>query len=213
MPVADFLTKNAGLFLIILLVICSIVALAIFLERFFYLKKTEKDNASFFKQLFEMMNNNQTPEALHYCEDSKNVICANIVKDVLKRPDRKRPQLKESIEEAANRETPKLETKIPALGTIASIAPLLGLLGTVLGMIDSLKTLQTSLDLGGAQNTSGLLNGIWTALRTTAAGLIVAIPALTGYNYLVNKVGNLIVFIRNRSNEVIELISSNQKDS
>ncbi len=101
----------------------------------------------------------------------------------------------------------KLETKISTLGTIASVAPLLGLLGTVLGMIDSLRAMEITLGTAEAQGAS-LLKGIWTALSTTAAGLIVGIPALIGHNYLVNKVNGLLAYIKNSTIELLKNVSN-----
>lgn len=192
--------------LMILIGISSVVALAVFLERFFYLRKAEKENKKFLDSLTKKVHGNELNEASDLCSQSSAIISANILKPVFVKKNKNRAELKDLVEESANVEITKLEHRIPILGTIASIAPLLGLLGTVVGMIGSLKSMETSLGLHGVQNTSDLLSGIWSALITTAAGLIVAIPSLTAYNYFVTKVNNMVAYIKNKSNEIIELI-------
>ncbi len=194
--------------------ICSIVSLAIFFERFFYLKKTETEDSKFLGNVSNKVEGNNIPDAIHLCDRSKGVLSADILKPALVKAGSSRSELKEYVEEAVSRELPKLESKIPVLGTIASIAPLLGLLGTVLGMIDTihayeqeLSTLNSSLNTAGLQTSSSLLNGIWSALITTAAGLIVAIPSLSAYNYLVTKVNNLIESTKAKANDIIELMT------
>ncbi len=191
--------------------ICSIASLAIFFERFFYLKKTEADNVAFLGNLDNKLQGNDIPDAIHLCDHSKGILGANVIKPALLRANSTRSELKEYVEEAVSKELPKLESKIPVLGTIASIAPLLGLLGTVLGMIDTIGTYQTNLESPlnptDSQTSSNLLKGIWSALITTAAGLIVAIPSLSAYNYLVTKVNNLIEFTKSRANDIIDLVT------
>ncbi len=191
--------------------ICSIVSLAIFFERFFYLKKTESDDRTFFGNLYKKLESDNIPDAIHLCDHSKGILSADILKPALMKANSSRSELKEYVGEAVSREIPKLESKIPVLGTIASIAPLLGLLGTVLGMINTISVYEQELSIlksstAGLQTTSSLLNGIWSALITTAAGLIVAIPSLSAYNYLVTKVNNLIELTRAKANDIIELV-------
>ena len=104
--------------------------------------------------------------------------------------------------DAANVEIPKQERFLPTLGTIAHVAPLLGLLGTVTGNIDAFGVLG---DAGGLADSSRLALGISEALLTTAAGLIVGIPVIMFYNYLSSKANNTIVRLENRVSELVLL--------
>jgi biopolymer transport protein ExbB len=114
-----------------------------------------------------------------------------------------RETIREVILDAANQEVPKLEKHLPALGTISYIAPLLGLLGTVVGNIEAFGVLGRF----GAVGDPGLLaKGIAEALLTTAAGIIVAIPAVIFYNHLVSKVNHMIIRLENRVNELVLLL-------
>jgi len=177
----------------------SILALAIFFERLFYLNKVRNDNKQLITRLADKIKDNDMIEANQICDRSAHTLSAKVFKVIISRINSNLSELKIATEEVANREIPKLENKIQTLGTIASIAPLLGLLGTVLGMIESLETFSR-----GAQDIKTLLSGIWTALITTAAGLIVAIPSLTAYNYLVARVDDLISSIKNSVNEILD---------
>jgi len=98
-------------------------------------------------------------------------------------------ELKETLEEAGRQEIPAIRAWLPALGTIASVAPLLGLLGTVIGMIEVFSTLSQDT----AVNAGMLAGGISEALVTTAFGMVIAMPALAAYNYFVAKVQTLII--------------------
>jgi biopolymer transport protein ExbB len=116
--------------------------------------------------------------------------------------------IKETILDAANLEIPKMEKHLPALGTITHIAPLLGLLGTVTGNISAFGVLGK---LGSVGDPGLLAKGISEALLTTAAGLIVAIPSIIFYNYLVNKVNHSIIRMENRANELVLLLGGKRE--
>ena len=128
---------------------------------------------------------------------------ANIIRKGLSKYSLGHERVKESIENAGTQEISKLEKGIPFLATIAGIAPLLGFLGTVTGMISAFMTIQ---DLAGAANPSDLAGGIWEALITTAFGLGVGIPALAFYNYFVNSIKRLVGDIETVANDVIDVI-------
>jgi biopolymer transport protein ExbB len=112
---------------------------------------------------------------------------------------------KEVIMDAANQEIPRLERFLSALGTIAHIAPLLGLLGTVTGNIEAFGVLGR---FGSVGDPSILAKGISEALITTAAGIILAVPTIVFYNFLVSKVNHTIVHLENRVNELVLLLGN-----
>jgi biopolymer transport protein ExbB len=114
-----------------------------------------------------------------------------------------REEIREAIEDAGRHEVPHLERYLTWLSTIASVAPLLGLLGTVMGMIKVFNVISTQ----GPGNPNALAGGISEALLTTAAGLTVAIPSFVLYNYFVNKADKLIIEIEKNSLLLLEMMT------
>ncbi|MBA7703812.1 Tol-Pal system protein TolQ [subsurface metagenome] len=145
-------------------------------------------------------------EALSICESNPSPI-TNLMRVGIEHRHHPKQVIRESILDAAGLETPKLERYLSSLGTIAHIAPLLGLLGTVTGNIRAFGVLGTF----GAVGDPGLLaKGISEALITTAAGIIVSIPAIIFYNYLVEKVNHIILRMENRVNELVLLLGAGE---
>ena len=112
------------------------------------------------------------------------------------------------VEEAAQLEIPRLEKHLPVLATIAHIAPLLGLLGTVTGMIRSFQVIQMKALALAPVNPGDLAGGIWEALLATVAGLAVAIPTYVAYNYLTSQVDNLVYDMERSATDLVNLLSS-----
>ena len=119
--------------------------------------------------------------------------------------ERGREAVREALEDAGSWEVPRLEQKLNVLATIAQIAPLLGLLGTVMGFMDVFRAVQ---DAGISANVHDLSGGIQEALITTAAGLAVAIPAYAGYNYLVGRVNVIVLDMEQASSEILNVVST-----
>jgi len=119
-----------------------------------------------------------------------------------------RERVKEVIESAGRQEISKLEKGLSILATVSGVAPLLGFLGTVTGMISAFMRIE---DLQGAANPSDLAGGIWEALITTAFGLAVGIIALSFYNYLTAAVNKLVLDIEVVTNDVIDIIEEPAK--
>lgn len=184
----------------------SVVAVAIIVERFLYLRRISTDSNRFMVEIKGILLDNRVNTALQTCINTPGPV-ASLVRSGIENRDKSKDEIKEAIENASSRELPKLERFLPALGTIAHVSPLLGLLGTVLGMIKSSNVLATE----GTSNTLGLIGGISEALITTAAGLIVAIPTLIFYNYFVNKVNNLILEMEIRSTELVDVLTRKGK--
>jgi len=190
------------------IIVASVLALAIIIERFLYLKRVRTDTENFMDKIKRVLGANRILEAIAICENTPGPI-AGLVSAGIERHGESKEEIKESIEEAATRELPEMEKFLPALGTIANVSPLLGLLGTVMGMIKSSDVLATQ----GTSNTLGLIGGISEALITTAAGLFVAIPVLIFYNYFTNRVNNLILEMEIRSTELVNVLSNTNGSS
>lgn len=185
---------------------CSVFALAIILEKFWYLHRISIDTRDFLNKILDKMKHHQVKEALAICDSTKSPIAVFLRAGILKY-DRSREQIKEAIEDAALYAIPRLEKNLTMLATIAHISPLLGLLGTVTGMVRCFQTIQTKAALLHPVAPGDLAGGIWEALLTTVFGLVVAIPAYVVYNYLVSRVNHLILEMEKASTELVNFLT------
>ncbi|MFH1269648.1 MAG: MotA/TolQ/ExbB proton channel family protein [Candidatus Omnitrophota bacterium] len=188
------------------ILLCSIFALAIIIEKFWHVHKIRIDTQQFLSSILEKMKRHQVKEALEICEKTKSPI-SHILKAGILKYDRPRPQIKEAIEDASLYEIPRLEKNLSMLATIAHISPLLGLLGTVTGMVMCFQTIQAKATSFHPVSPGDLAGGIWEALLTTVAGLIVAIPTFIAYNYLVSRINSFIVEMEKVSTELVNFLS------
>ena len=183
--------------------LCSIVALAIIIERFFSLRRASIDTREFMDTMRQVLRQNRIQDAVEIC-DEVDAPMARIMRAGILKYTRTKEDIREAIEDAGHLEIPRLERYLSAMATCANIAPLLGLLGTVAGMIKAFAQIQA---LEGQVSPSDLAEGIGNALVTTAAGLTVAIPTLVAYNYFVTRVENMILEMEISSSELIELLT------
>ena len=196
------LIERGGIILIIIAAL-SVVAAMIIIERLLYLRRIRSDENVLISRLKSAISKGRFDEALSICESSPAPI-TNLTRVGIEHRAYPAAIIKSMITDAANMEVPKMERFLSTLGTIAHIAPLLGLLGTVTGNIRAFGVLGDFGALGG--NPAVLARGIAEALITTAAGIIVSIPAITFYNYLVSKVNHLIIQLENRVNELVLML-------
>ncbi len=180
----------------------SVVAAVIIIERLLFFRKIRLDEEKMINRLKSTLQKSHFDEALSICENNPSPI-TNLMRVGIEHRSYPSETIKQTILDAANLEIPSMEKHLPALGTITHIAPLLGLLGTVTGNISAFGVLGR---LGSVGDPGLLAKGIAEALLTTAAGLIVAIPAIIFYNYLVNKVNHIIIRLENRVNELVLLL-------
>lgn len=199
----DFFIK--GGFLMYPILICSLLAITIFFERMFYLKSIKTKSKKFVFRVKNLVKKGSIELAISACRKSPTPI-SNIMLAGLIKFGRGRDEIKEAIEDRANQEIPLLEGNLSTLSTIGNIAPLLGLLGTVFGMIQSFNVIT----LMGVGNPEALSGGISVALLTTAFGLSVAIPTIVAYNYLSHRVDKLIREMEVNCVELIDLITSQE---
>ena len=193
-------TFKGGL-VMIPIALCGALTLAIIVEKIISLRRAEIDNEIFMKELEKILRRRKIKEALEFCEKHPQPV-PRIIKEAILRSDRDRGEIKESIEDAAAHEIPYLERYLGILATIATIAPLLGLLGTVTGLIRGFMAIES---LGGLVNPGDLARGIWEALVTTVGGLTVAIPAYIAYNYFASRVNNLILQMEKSTTRIMEI--------
>lgn len=175
-----------------ILLICSVIALTVFIERFVYLMKTSKR----MKNLTNDINTAEKPmninEVKEKIKSQKNNILATLLDSVIENPEYDEEEMRNLVTEEANKEIPKLERYISIMGIIYTIAPMLGLLGTIIGLIISIQGFADT-TASGNFDIASLLDGIYTALLTTVAGLIIAIPTHIGHTYLIKRVNAIVL--------------------
>lgn len=181
----------------------STVALVVFIQRVLHYHRAQINSMEFLNGVRNVLKRDNVVEALSICDATPGPV-ARLVKVAILNRERGRDGVREALEEAGLVEVPPLEDKLNLIATIAQIAPLLGLLGTVLGFIRIFGKLQTQGTLANVQDLSG---GVWEALICTAAGLAVAIPCYAGYNYLVSRVNAIVLDMEKSATEIVNIVA------
>ena len=194
---------KAGGPLMVPIILASIIAAAIFLERLWTLQQRRVLPAELTEKVWKWVEQRQIQDK-HILALQQNSPLGKILAAGLANRHRDRSIIKEAIEDTGRHVVHELERFIGTLGTIASISPLMGLLGTVVGMIRTFNAIQTE----GVGDPAALGGGIAEALITTAAGLTVAIPALLGYKYLRGRVESLVVQMEKESIKLVQALES-----
>lgn len=199
----EFLAKGGIMMIPILL--SSVIALTLFLERLWALQRNHVIPARFVQIVTDLIKKRRFEQAQALCEGNDSSIAA-VLAAGLRHAGKERATIKEVMEEAGRREAASLERGVGAIGAIANTAPLLGLLGTVLGMIRVFQQVvnQVGTSGSGVVNAGALANGIWEALVSTAAGLSVAIPTFLLFKYLTSRVDRLLDEMEEHSLELAE---------
>lgn len=188
------------------ILLCSVVALATFLERLWTLRRQRVVPHALVAEMMELIRQRRWGDALKLTR-SREVAAARVLEVAVLERTHPRGVIKERLEEVGRREAAEMERYVPVLGTIASITPLLGLLGTVGGMIMTFQVIQDQ----GMGDVGSLAGGISQALITTFAGLSVGIPALVGNRYLLARVDNLLIELEEVSLGVLQAIVDAQE--
>ena len=198
--------------LMFLIIACSIVAFAVVIERFWYLHRAKINTEEFMEDISETIKRNKIVDAIDKCNVTKGPI-ARILKAGILKHDRPRSEIKVSIEDAGLYEVPLLEKNLGILATIAHVTPLLGLLGTVVGMVSAFQVIEQKAQALMPVNPGDLAGGIWVALITTVAGLSVAIPTFVAYNFLVSKADGFVLEMEKSATDLINiLVTKRQED-
>lgn len=197
--------------LMFLILLCSIIAFAVVIERMWHLRRAKIDTEGFMDDIAETLKRNRIMEALDKCNTMPGPI-AHIVKAGILKHDRPRAEIKEAIEDAGVYELPRLEKNLGVLATIAHIAPLLGLLGTVTGMVRAFQVIEHKAAGFMPVNPGDLAGGIWEALITTVGGLVVAIPTYVAYNFLVSKVDGFILEMEKSATDLVNILGTKREE-
>ncbi len=194
--------RQGGIFMYPLLFF-SVLAATVAIERFIVFSKAKLNVSDFLTKIRKaLLVNRNVKEAIKICEQSKGPV-ASVMKAGLLRYGHSREDIEKTIENAALYELDRLEKRLGVLATTANVAPMLGFLGTVAGMIKSFATLAEQ----GLTNPAAVAVGISEALITTATGLIIAIPAQLIYNWYTTKITRFVRDIETASNMLVETFS------
>jgi len=182
----------------------SMVAGVIFFAKLIDLHRAQIKWRDFLQGIYNILNRQNIVEAVSICDETPGPV-ASIVRAAVLHHDENRESIHRAIEETGLAEIPRLERHLTFLATFAQITPLLGLLGTVLGMMQALLVMQQKAPL---VQSGDLMAGLWQALISTAAGLAVAIPVYAGYNLLVSRVESVVLDMENASGEILAFLTS-----
>lgn len=171
-----------------LILLCSITVIAIFIRKVMYLHRVQIDTQEFLSGLRNELIAKRFTEAVGICEDAPGPV-PSMLKAGITHYEEGKVGIETAMEKISIHEIARLEKGIPLLATMAVISPLLGFLGTVLGIINTFQAMEGN---GGLLTSPELAKGIWQALLTTAFGLATAIPAYLAYNYFVSRVQRII---------------------
>ncbi len=199
----DFLAKGGVLVTPILF--CSVLALAIFLERIIRFTRMRSRGSGLARKVVRHLENGDDQHAYEVAAKSDSPM-GRVLVQAMRVKDQDRETLETVIVHSTEEEVRNLSTYLQALATIGNIAPLLGLLGTVIGMIKAFMVIQ---QMGGKVNAAVLAGGIWEAMLTTALGLAVALPTMVAHSYLVSRVDKYEARLQDGTVTFIKFITKN----
>ena len=182
----DLFTSGGWLMWVLLLL--GALAVFLFVERFIAIRKASKMNMGFMNRIRERISDGNVHGALESCRRTDSPI-ARMIEKGIERIGRPMPEIQNAIENQANLEVSRLGVGLPYLAMISGGAPMIGFLGTVIGLVTAFMKME---GMGGTVDISVLAGGMYVAMLTTVGGLIVGIPAYFGYNYLVARIDRLI---------------------
>ncbi|RYG68454.1 MotA/TolQ/ExbB proton channel family protein [bacterium] len=182
----------------------ALTAIFVMIERFFAIRKASSDNEEFVNQVRSLLEAGRSEEALKLCDQNSGPIPQLIASGIRNRH-LDNPSIERAMEELALRETPLLHKRLGVLDTVITMAPLMGLLGTITGMISSFNVVAGP---DAASKTGALTGGVAEALIATATGLTIAIVTLPVYNYLTEKVKEIISEMEVRATQLLNILAN-----
>lgn len=209
--IANLFQSNSNWNIVLLIIgACSLLSFTIFIERLMNLRRSEIDTNRFIIDMRKTIKDGNIVEAVGICESLGGTI-SNIVKAGLIKHSRGKEQIENSMEIAGLIEMARLEKNAKLLSIIGYITPLIGLLGTVLGFIQAFAEMRMSglVDI----SASRIGEAMEYALVTTAAGLVVAIPSIIAYNYIVSRIEGFVLEIQTTSAEIIDLLTERENET
>lgn len=192
-----------GGWIMVPIVLLSVIAVYIFFERYFAISKAAKEDLNFMNRIKDYIHDGKIDSAMALCKTVENPI-ARMIEKGINRIGRPLNDVSAAIENVGNLEITKLEKGLPMLATVSGGAPMIGFLGTVMGMINAFYQMSTA---GNNIDVSMLSGGIYQAMVTTVAGLIVGILAYFAYNILVTRVEKVIFKMEASTTEFMDLLN------
>lgn len=192
-----------GGWIMIPLSLLALISIYIFIERFMVIRRASTYDDDFMKRIRDYIHEGELESAHNLCKHTDNP-CARLIDKGISRIGRPMNDVLVAIENTGNIEVSTLSKGLPWLATTAAAAPMLGFLGTVIGMVQAFFQIANA---GSAAQISAFAGGIYTALSTTVAGLIVGIAALFAYNYLVARVNKVMKLLEARTMEFMDLLN------
>jgi biopolymer transport protein ExbB len=192
-----------GGWIMIPIAVLSVVAVYIFLERYLAIKKASQTDINFMNKIKDYIHDDKIDSALALCQSTNSPV-ARMIEKGLQRIGRPLNDINAAIENVGNLEISQLEKNLPALATVAGAAPMIGFLGTVMGMIRAFYDMSNA---GNNIDVSLLSNGIYTAMVTTVAGLMVGIIGYLAYNILVARVEKVVFQLEANTSEFMDLLN------
>ena len=191
------------IYITIPLLIMSAIIVYIFVNRYLTISKAAKEDVNFMNNIRDFIHNNRLDSAVAMCK-ATNTPLARMIEKGLSRLGKPLSDINETISNVGQLEIARLEKGIGTISTLSTIAPMLGFLGTVTGMIVAFHDMATS---GNNLEITDLASGIYTALITTASGLIVGIIGYICYNVLTSKISQVVVLLEGRASEFMDLLN------
>lgn len=203
LSIFSLLFDKGSIWITIPLLIMSAIIIFIFVDRYLTIQKAAKDDTNFMNSIRDNIHNNRLDAAVSLCKATDTPI-ARMIDKGLSRLGKPLTDINEAISNVGQLEVSRLEKGVSTISTMASIAPMLGFLGTVAGMIVAFHDMATS---GNNLEIADLASGIYTALITTASGLVVGILGYICFNVLVSKINNIVFLLEARATEFMDLLN------
>jgi biopolymer transport protein ExbB len=184
------------------ILLSGILAMGVFVERALHLHRARIKSEDFLTGIVNILRRGNIEEALTICEDTPGPVSYIVKTAILHRSDAK-DTVRSAVADASQAETSRMERRLVVVATVAQIAPLLGLLGTILAMVESLIVLRANTPL--IQSTD-VVGGLMPALLTSAAGLMVAIPCYAAFNLLVLKIDRIVLDMERAGSEIVAFV-------
>lgn len=184
----------------------SVWAVALFFHKLLELHRAQIHTNDFLTGLYNVLRRGNTVEAVSNCEDTPGPV-AQLVRAALLKVDDPPEEIAKAVQQAGISEIPRLEHRLNLLATLGKLAPMLGLLGTVVSMMDALWVMNMQAPLAHMDDLSGHL---WNAMLTTAAGLTIAMPIYAGYNLLVSRIESLVLDMEYAASDVLAFLHANR---
>lgn len=192
-----------------LILLCSVTALGVFLERLFFLHRASIHTGDFLRGLANLIRKNNIAEAVEECAGTPGPV-PRVLHAMLIKHGASRAELREIASEAGQLEVPRLEKNLALLSTVAYATPLVGLLGTILGLLAAFQQITAH---GGYATAAEIAGGVYESLLTSAAALTVAIPAFVAHSYISARVNDVIHDIERAAIETLEVLDEARRSA